>query len=464
MPRDAAFEQPDAPDAIPPINASQLANPEDSHPAIRMAGMDSELDDLTKSIQKQLGGLAQKLPDAYAQKTIGEKQEALAEAQFLQDERKKLADNPPPGAPGITPAPEKPNTDTMKQFGSLASMIGVFASAFTKKPIVNALNASADAMKAQQQGNQEAYENSYKEWKDNNALALKHLDEEVGHWKDIMEVMKTDQALGLAQLKAYAAANGSDAAAILSEVGDMSAIGQHVAALQNASNKFRELNAKADEEKAKKDAALEQTKIRNDYMNAWDQANPNVSPMQRAEAEAKALRMSQGKGEPGVTAGERINLTLKQNALADGLDAADDALNVLQERAFRAGIPGSISTYTEPLTNFFGGDDVSEQKFVANIDILKVAVKNAMTYGGGSSKSLKADYDYLDAIVGGTGMKNSTAGTFARIKNIQDKVLLPTKHTIDGLLSSGEDTSSGGGEVAPENSNWESDDILSTEQ
>jgi len=394
----------------------------------------------------------------------------MSEAQQWQEYRKQLAETYKQNAPEIPAAnapPAKPDNDNMKQFGSLASIIGIFASAFTKRPMVNALNASADAMKAEQEGNNDAYEKAYREWKDQNELALKRHDMEVERLQEIVELSKTDQAAALAQLKAYGAANGSDAAAILSELGDWSEIGKYVGSMQTAGLKIREVNAKIEEDNAKKTEKAEQQKIKNDYINAWKDANPNATPLQLAEQEAKALRLSQGKTSGGAMPfGILQKLTLQQTALSDGLDAADDALNALTSRAARAGLHGSLNEYTEPLSDFFGSDTTSQQLFVSNIDLLKMSVKNAMTYGGGSSKSLKADYDYLNSIVGGDGMKQSTAGTVARIKNIQDKVLLPNKRTIDKLLDAGEQSQQDGQvkEIAPETSNWQSDDIISTDQ
>src|ERR1700689_2100246 len=151
---------------IPQIPASQLKAPEDGQLPVSTQGMASDLDNLASSVSGQIQRSIPKVMSAEREKSEATKSEATGEADQWTNYQKELRDIYKSSAPtklNIQAAPKLPDDDPLRQFGSMASMIGIFASAFTKKPILNALNASADAMKAEQAGNKEAYDRAYQE-------------------------------------------------------------------------------------------------------------------------------------------------------------------------------------------------------------------------------------------------------------------------------------------------------------
>lgn len=221
---------------VPPVPASMIA-PEDAYIPVDAQGMGSDLDSLTNSVKKNMTGLFPQIATAEKQKADVAKTQALGEAKQLGDYRSQLADvlkENKPAPVDIGKPPAQPDNNSIKQFGSLASMLGVFASAFTKKPALNALNASAAAMNAQRAGDQDAYKEAYQQWKDNTELALKKHKVEMENLHDILELSKEDQSAALAQLKAYGVAQSSDAAGVLAQLGDWGEIGKWAHSMETA--------------------------------------------------------------------------------------------------------------------------------------------------------------------------------------------------------------------------------------
>jgi hypothetical protein len=68
------------------------------------------------------------------------------------------------------------------------------ASAFTKKPMISALNGAAEAMNAIKAGDEERYKSAYTAWKDNTELAIKRFDMEHKLVEDADKLATTDMA------------------------------------------------------------------------------------------------------------------------------------------------------------------------------------------------------------------------------------------------------------------------------
>lgn len=83
----------------------------------------------------------------------------------------------------------------LEQFGSIGSIFAMAASAFTRQPMVSALNAGAAAMTAIHQSDEEAYKSAYQAWKDNSNLALKRFDMERTLYEDANKLATTDMSL-----------------------------------------------------------------------------------------------------------------------------------------------------------------------------------------------------------------------------------------------------------------------------
>lgn len=84
------------------------------------------------------------------------------------------------------------STGPIEAFGSIGSIFGILASAFTKTPITSALNASAAAMTAIHTKDEQAYKSAYEAWKENTSLAMKRFDIERAVFEDTNKLFETD--------------------------------------------------------------------------------------------------------------------------------------------------------------------------------------------------------------------------------------------------------------------------------
>jgi hypothetical protein len=133
------------------------------------------------------------------------------------------------GHTGVNPDDLKPwdeksetakyTTPPLEQFGSWGMVFAMLASAFTHAPITSALNAGAAAMKAIQDGDEKRYQRAYAAWKGNTELVLKRHQIEREKWEDVLELFKTDTALGQARALAVATSLGDQQAIFLAQNG-----------------------------------------------------------------------------------------------------------------------------------------------------------------------------------------------------------------------------------------------------
>ncbi len=113
----------------------------------------------------------------------------------------------------------KYRSDPIADFGSFASVFAIAASAFTKQPMANALNASAAAMNAVRERNDEEYKYAYQAWKDNTDLAVKRGNMMHQQYSDALSLFNTDVSLGDAKMKQLAVKFGDQQALTMMEHG-----------------------------------------------------------------------------------------------------------------------------------------------------------------------------------------------------------------------------------------------------
>jgi hypothetical protein len=100
-----------------------------------------------------------------------------------------------------TMAPSK--TPLMEQFGSLGFIVAMVGSAFTAMPMVSALNSGAAAMNAINQGDLDAYNRAFDEWKVNTDLVLKRHNLIHAEMEDIGQLWDKDQVAAKSRLETY---------------------------------------------------------------------------------------------------------------------------------------------------------------------------------------------------------------------------------------------------------------------
>ena len=75
-----------------------------------------------------------------------------------------------------TKPPEYKSDNPIKDFGGMASLIGIFGGMMSRRPLVTSLNAATAAMTAYHQRNLEEYDQQVKEWKNNTDYISKVMD------------------------------------------------------------------------------------------------------------------------------------------------------------------------------------------------------------------------------------------------------------------------------------------------
>lgn len=132
-------------------------------------------------------------------------------------------------ADGITPvelkewdakkAAKENTTDPMEQFGSFGMIATTLASAFTRRPMVNALNGAAAYMDAIKSKDQQGYDRAYQTWKDNTKLAIDRHNIQREAYEDASKRFSTDHTAYMSEMEALTAKYGDKRSQALLEGG-----------------------------------------------------------------------------------------------------------------------------------------------------------------------------------------------------------------------------------------------------
>lgn len=125
-------------------------------------------------------------------------------------------------------------TDPVAAFGSLGSVFGIIASAFTHAPMENALNASAAAINAVKAGDDRAYERAHTAWKENTDLAMKRHEIMREQYHDAMTLMNSNLKAGEEKMKLLTARFGDKQLEYLAEHGMIKEMWEAIAARDRA--------------------------------------------------------------------------------------------------------------------------------------------------------------------------------------------------------------------------------------
>lgn len=193
----------------------------------------------------------------------------------------------------------KRKTDPVEAFGSIGSVFGIIASAWTHAPMENALNASAAAMQAIKAGDKEGYERAYKASQDNAKLALERHKIQHDAYQDAVSLLSTNMALANAKLQVNAARFGDRQVQALLESGMSKEVQDLLAARQKASLQLAENLPKIE---------MANAEISRLYALGYDSKNPTSEQSQKAlvqfrqeKAELKRTERSFGLGSQNLT-------------------------------------------------------------------------------------------------------------------------------------------------------------------
>jgi hypothetical protein len=187
----------------------------------------------------------------------------------------------------------------MENFGSVGMIFAMAASAFTRTPMISALNAGAAAMQATAQSDEKAYKQAFDAWKSNSDLALKRFDMERNLYEDANKLLTTDMGLWKQKSLMLAAQFDNQKMRIMLENG----MDKEVLDAQAAQFKAAEEMRKSQFEFEKQNFFRQQYA---DSIKEYQDAHPGVNDKNKtpeyvafkAKAWSDALRASQGEMTP----------------------------------------------------------------------------------------------------------------------------------------------------------------------
>lgn len=110
-------------------------------------------------------------------------------------------------------------TSPLESFGSMASIFAIAASAFTRQPAINALNGAAAAMNSIRERDDKGYADAYDAWQKNTKLMFERHQVQREAYNDALNLLKTDNAAGIAQIQSIAQRFGDAKMAAMAEGG-----------------------------------------------------------------------------------------------------------------------------------------------------------------------------------------------------------------------------------------------------
>lgn len=201
-------------DDLVPIGSTEAGG--GSAPPSPVSGLDSQLKDVTG-----------KLADTQREK-IGATDKVFNEIESTQARMlpriEQLSKNVGVEAGNLKPwnaddEMAKRRTDPIAAFGSFGSVFGIVASAFTSRPMENALNASAAAMNAIKENDKEGYERAYKAWEANNKQTLERHKIQHDAYQDAVSLLQTNMSAAQTKMQVVAARFGDKQVLTMLEAG-----------------------------------------------------------------------------------------------------------------------------------------------------------------------------------------------------------------------------------------------------
>lgn len=253
----------------------------------------------------------------------------------------------------------KRHTDPVMAFGSFGSAFGIMASAFTRNPMVNALNASAAAMDALKAGDEKSYERAYKAWQDNTKQALERHKVQHDAYSDASSLLSTNMTAASTKLHVLAARFGDQQMLTLLDHG-MNKDAQDLMHARDKNAQDLEINqGKVDK------VHLEKQRL---YALGYDPKNPQSAESQEAYKKFEQEKAELKRAPQRFNTDEEIINTLRDEHEAAG-KAPPTAAEIAEAlKKAKSGGAGGNSTLTNERTINKDGDDRKQRQREAHPD------------------------------------------------------------------------------------------------
>ncbi|MDE2098996.1 MAG: hypothetical protein KGL39_17210 [Patescibacteria group bacterium] len=328
----------------------------------------------------------------------------------------------------------KRQTDPITAFGSIGSVFGILASAFTHAPMENALNASAAAMNAIKEGDKESYDRAAKAWEQNYKMALDRHKIEHQAFEDAVTLMKTNMEVGRNQMIMNAKRFGDQKAMVYLEAGmdkeyfELQATRQKLhndavlnhekIVLANAelsrlhalgydernpeSEKSQNAWMQYKKEQAEQKRAEHAVSLDKEWLATRTQELVEKEKMNPTDAYLQAEREQAQAKKSGLTGGQLVKQQEKEANVEATANQIDYAIDLIKEGRKTGdsvvGIKGAVGRALE----WWRGTESSHDRFIAQIKQIQQQVKPLLT---GSTRALfnAKDRADMDKIVAGLG-------------------------------------------------------------
>lgn len=294
---------------------------------------------------------------------------------------------PHPPVPQLQAMPAAPDTrmkNPLNVFQNVGTVLAMLGSAFTRRPMVTAMNSAAAAIKGYAAGDKDAAERAHSQWKDSLEAAVSQNQAEMDQYKTLLENTKLDYADREAQLQAIAASNNDQTMLAALRSGAPQMAFQILDGRQKAAESLTQLLVQAqqrDEQMALERARLAETQK---YHGALTGANnPGGGPLdpetvqmlatQYLGGDASALQ-GLGYGRQGMLARQQV-LKAASTRVGQQGGGGDIAANRATYKAVSAALRNTA--------NYVNRATIAESTFLKNLEI----VKKTMTQGVGGTPS-----------------------------------------------------------------------------
>lgn len=389
---------------------------------------------------------------------------------------KDLNGIPIPKMTELPKPPETKTTDFMESFGSAAMALAGLGSLMTRRPLTNALNASAAVMQAYHKNDMEAAQQAYQKWEveTKNAMAMHQFEQEA--YRNAIDKSRNNVEQLRANLTGLAASfkddtalamlnrgNTQDAIALITGRGSlggrMSSAQEELQWRQQMSVRLAKVNAmpagpEKDAALAEARQAVEQRAMVEDpsgFVKAGQKTpSPNQIYVDAAQAAAKRDAAAKGikEGTPEYQELLAKKLTevkpLPETEVAKyqeansqatmALDHADSVLNIINSTPFAVGGGGILGRPLEAIGNILGSDGTARSEFIRELDKFNQAYSRVMQSPLIAWRPPASQQKVIDEIIGGRGWGQTAKNTVDAIHTIQNDLYL-RKQDIDARLN-----------------------------
>lgn len=354
----------------------------------------------------------------------------------------------------------KYETDPIAAFGSIGSVMGILASAFTHEPLVNAMSASAAAINAIKQGDKDAYNHAYKAWEANTKLALEKHKIQHEQFEDAITLLKTNMAAGEAKARLLAAKFGDQKSLFLLENGMDKDLIELQTARQTAALKMEQMLPKIQEnnaiisglfakgydpkhptspesQKALHDWQMEQAQIK--HMGSAlgggiltpgrQQAAAIQERMQEIKAKHPEMPDSDAytqaaqeiKTQTATPTGNRLDeLKGKENQVDNALHITDEIDQMLLRHKFITGLGGNLTRPPEIIANILGSNETDREQFKRLVQEMRLMAPRILLDTRG--RPISAEAERVNDIIAGLSPGDTGPNTIRAYVELRDQL------------------------------------------